>query len=48
MVSAEVAQVYGHDIDKAELALLNAWQTALRYWLPAEFRPPDWSQLTRH
>jgi hypothetical protein len=46
MVSAEVAQAYGHDIDKAELALLNAWQTALRYWLPAEFRPPGWSQLT--
>jgi hypothetical protein len=46
MVSAEVAQAYGHDIDKAELALLNAWQTALRYWLPAEFRPPDWSKLT--
>jgi hypothetical protein len=46
MVSAEVAQPYGHDIDGAELALLNAWQTALRYWLPAEFRPPEWSQLT--
>jgi hypothetical protein len=46
MVSAEVAQAYGHDIDGAELALLNAWQTALRYWLPAEFRPPEWSQLT--
>jgi type II secretory pathway predicted ATPase ExeA len=46
MVSAEVAQAYGHDIDGAELSLLNAWQTALRYWLPAEFRPPEWSQLT--
>jgi AAA-like domain len=46
MVSAEAAQAHNHDIDKAELALLNAWQTALRYWLPIEFRPPDWSQLT--
>jgi type II secretory pathway predicted ATPase ExeA len=46
MVSAEVAQAHNHDTDKAELALLNAWQTALRYWLPAEFRPPDWSKLT--
>jgi hypothetical protein len=46
MVSAETAQAYSHDIDRAELALLNAWQTALRYWLPAEFRPPEWSQLT--
>jgi type II secretory pathway predicted ATPase ExeA len=46
MVSAEAAQAHNQDIDKAELALLNAWQTALRYWLPAEFRPPDWSQLT--
>jgi hypothetical protein len=46
LVSAEAAQAYGQDINGAELALLNAWQTALRYWLPAEFRPPDWSQLT--
>jgi AAA-like domain len=46
VVSAEAAQAYGQDIEGAELALLNAWQTALRYWLPAEFRPPDWSQLT--
>ncbi len=46
MVSAEAAQAYGQDINGAELALLNAWQTALHYWLPAEFRPPDWSQLT--
>jgi hypothetical protein len=46
MVSAETAQAYGHDIDGAELTLLNAWQTALRYWLPAKLRPPEWSQLT--
>jgi type II secretory pathway predicted ATPase ExeA len=46
VVSAEAAQAYSQDINGAELALLNAWQTALRYWLPAEFRPPDWSQLT--
>jgi hypothetical protein len=46
MVSAEVAQPYGHDIDGAELALLNAWQAALRYWLPEKFRPPEWSKLT--
>jgi ATPase family associated with various cellular activities (AAA) len=46
VVSAEAAQAYGQDIEGTELALLNAWQTALRYWLPAEFRPPDWSQLT--
>ncbi len=46
MVSAEAAQAYSQDINGAELALLNAWQTALRYWLPPEFRPPDWSQLT--
>jgi hypothetical protein len=46
VVSAEAAQAYGQDINGAELALLNAWQTALRYWLPAEFQPPDWSQLT--
>jgi hypothetical protein len=45
LVSAEAAQAYGRDIEGAELALLNAWQTALRYWLPEEFRPPDWSQL---
>jgi hypothetical protein len=45
MVSAEAAQAYSQDIDGAERALLNAWQTALRYWLPIEFRPPDWSQL---
>jgi AAA-like domain len=46
VVSAEAAQAYGQDINGAELALLNAWQTALRYWLPAESQPPDWSQLT--
>jgi hypothetical protein len=46
MVSAETAQAYGQDIDGAELALLNVWQSALRYWLPEEFRPPDWSQFT--
>jgi hypothetical protein len=26
MVSAETAQAHSHDIDKAELALLNAWR----------------------
>jgi AAA domain len=46
MVSAEAAQAYGQDINGAELALLNAWQIALCHWLPTEFHPPDWSQLT--
>ncbi len=46
MVSAETAQAYGQDIDGAELALLNVWQSTLRYWLPSELRPPDWSQFT--
>jgi hypothetical protein len=45
MVSAEVGQVFGHDVAGAEQALLQAWQTAIQFWLPTEFQPPNWSDL---
>jgi AAA domain len=45
LVSAEVGQAFGKDVIGAEQALLNAWQTAIGFWLPAEFQPPKWSDL---
>jgi AAA domain len=45
LVSAEVGQAFGKDVIGAEQALLNAWQTAIDFWLPAEFQPPKWSEL---
>jgi AAA domain len=45
LVSAEVGQAFGKDVIGAEQALLNAWQTAIDFWLPAEFQPPKWSTL---
>jgi type II secretory pathway predicted ATPase ExeA len=45
LVSAETAQAFGTDTSSAEQALLNAWQTAIDFWLPAEFQPPKWSDL---
>jgi AAA domain len=45
LVSAEVGQAFGKDVIGAEQALLNAWQTAIDFWLPAEFQPPKWSDL---
>jgi hypothetical protein len=44
-VSAETGQTFNHDVASAEQALLNAWQTAIRYWLPPEYQPPNWSDL---
>lgn len=45
MVSAEVGAAYSQNPDRAERAILNAWQDAASVWLPAELQPPDWSQV---
>ncbi len=45
MVSAEVGAAHSHDPDRAERAILSAWQDAASVWLPPELQPPDWSQV---
>jgi type II secretory pathway predicted ATPase ExeA len=45
MVSAEVGAAHSQNPDRAERAILNAWQDAASVWLPAELQPPDWSQV---
>ncbi|MBT9313985.1 AAA-like domain-containing protein [Leptothoe spongobia] len=42
MVSAEVGAAFPKDIDKAEKAILSAWQQAARIRLPANLQPPSW------
>jgi hypothetical protein len=42
MVSVEVGQPFVHDVDKAELAILESWRRAIRVRLPAELQPPVW------
>jgi type II secretory pathway predicted ATPase ExeA len=46
MVSAEVGAAYSHNPDRAERAILTAWQDAARFWLPPELRPPSWAECT--
>ena len=43
LVSAEVGAVYSQFPEKAEVAILRAWQDAAQFWLPPELQPPDWS-----
>jgi AAA-like domain len=45
LVSAEAGSALGNDIAAAEQAILNDWQSALKFWLPLEFQPPHWSDL---
>lgn len=45
LVSAEVGAAYRNDPDRAETAILSAWQDAASVWLPPELQPPDWSQV---
>jgi type II secretory pathway predicted ATPase ExeA len=47
MVSAEVGAAYPQDPDRAERAILSAWQDAVSVWLPPELQPPDWTGVTR-
>ncbi|NJM45066.1 MAG: ATP-binding protein [Alkalinema sp. RU_4_3] len=43
MVSAEVGAAYSQAPERAERAILAAWQDAARHWLPPELRPPSWA-----
>jgi type II secretory pathway predicted ATPase ExeA len=45
MVSAEVGAAYSKNPDRAEAAILSAWQDAASVWLPPELQPPDWSNV---
>ena len=45
MVSAEVGAAYPHEPERAERAILSAWQDAASVWLPLELQPPDWSNV---
>jgi type II secretory pathway predicted ATPase ExeA len=45
MVSTEVGAAYSHNPDRAERAILDAWQDAASVWLPPDLQPPDWSQV---
>jgi type II secretory pathway predicted ATPase ExeA len=47
LVSAEVGAAYSYHPDRAERAILTAWQDAASVWLPPELQPPDWSQVER-
>ena len=44
MLSVEVGAAFPGDIDRAEKAILGEWETAAKFWLPAEFHPPLWSE----
>jgi AAA domain len=46
VVSAETGAAFSHDPILAQSQLLIAWQEAVRFWLPAELQPPDWSHCT--
>jgi hypothetical protein len=46
LVSVEAGAALGNDIAAAEQAILNDWQSALRFWLPPELQPPDWGDLS--
>ena len=41
MLSLEVGAVFSHDPDAAENAILDEWQDAIRFYLPAELQPSD-------
>jgi hypothetical protein len=45
LVSVEAGAALGNDIVAAEQAILNTWQSALRFWLPPDLQPPDWGNL---
>jgi type II secretory pathway predicted ATPase ExeA len=45
LVSAEVGAAYSQNPDRAEAAMLIAWQDAASVWLPPELQPPDWSKV---
>ncbi|MGB4979244.1 MAG: AAA family ATPase, partial [Anaerolineae bacterium] len=42
LLSAEVGAAFNNDPGAAELAILNSWQRAAAFFLPAELRPPPW------
>ncbi|HMQ33468.1 MAG TPA: ATP-binding protein [Chloroflexaceae bacterium] len=46
LVSVEAGAPFGDDIEGAELAILGAWQSALRSRLPATLQPPSWPDAT--
>ena len=45
MVSAEVGAPFSHEPEKAELAVLDAWNSRAQLYLPTDLQPPDnWTQ----
>jgi hypothetical protein len=46
VVSVETGAAFSHDLILAQSQLLIAWQEAIRFWLPTELQPPDWSHCT--
>lgn len=44
LLSAEVGAAFNNDPGAAELAILNSWQRAAAFFLPAELRPPPWPE----
>jgi hypothetical protein len=46
VVSAETGAAFSHDPILAQSQLLIAWDETIRFWLPDELQPPDWSHCT--
>jgi hypothetical protein len=46
VVSAETGAAFSHDPILAQSQLLIAWDETIRFWLPIELQPPDWSHCT--
>jgi hypothetical protein len=43
VVSAETGAAFGNDPAMAQKQLLGFWDESIRFWLPVELQPPDWS-----
>lgn len=46
MVSVEVGAAYSQTPEKADIAILRAWQDAASFWLPSELQPSHWTELS--
>ena len=44
MLSVEVGSAFPDQPDIAEAAILDAWQDASKFWLPADLHPPTWPE----
>jgi hypothetical protein len=46
VVSAETGAAFDRDPMASQQELLRAWDEAIRFWLPVELQPPDWSHCS--